>query len=64
MTAILRHVDAAGPLARLSLEQAGSREPIEVEISRSELEALGLEVGDVTSLRLRQAGSFAEEYAI
>jgi hypothetical protein len=48
----------------LTLEQVRSRETVEVEISRSELVSLGLKVGDLASLRLRQAHSFDEDYAI
>jgi sulfate transport system ATP-binding protein len=64
IVAILRYIHAAGPQARLTLEQVRSREIVEVEISRSELVSLGLKVGDLASLRLRQAHSFDEDYAI
>ncbi len=64
LTAVLRFVDAAGPQARLALEEIGTRAPIDVEISRSELEQLHLKVGDLASLRLRQSRSFGEDYAI
>ncbi|MES2697179.1 MAG: sulfate ABC transporter ATP-binding protein [Verrucomicrobiota bacterium] len=64
LTAVVRYIDAAGPLARLTFEDVGSRESIDAEISRSELEALNLKVGDLASLRLRQSRSFAEDYAI
>jgi sulfate transport system ATP-binding protein len=64
LTAIVRYVHAAGPQARLSLEEVRSRAPVEAEISRSELEALELKAGDLVSLRLRQAHSFGEDYAI
>jgi sulfate transport system ATP-binding protein len=64
IAAILRYVHAAGSLARLTLEQVKSREQVEVEISRAELEHLNLKVGDIVSLRLRQAHSFSEDYAI
>ena len=63
-SAVIRHIHAAGPQARLSLEQSGTGDPIEVEISRSELLALNLQVGDSVHLRLRQAHSFEEDYAI
>jgi sulfate transport system ATP-binding protein len=62
--AVVRYIHAAGPQARLSLEQVRSREPVEVEISRAELVALGLKPGDLTNLRLRAAHSFNEDYAI
>jgi sulfate/thiosulfate transport system ATP-binding protein len=64
LTAIVRYVHAAGPQARVSLEEVRSRAPVDAEISRSELEALDLKVGDLVSLRLRQAHSFDEDYAI
>jgi sulfate transport system ATP-binding protein len=62
--AIVRFIHAAGPQARLTLEQVRSRDPVEVEISRSELEALALRIGDLANLRLRTAHSFSEDYAI
>jgi sulfate transport system ATP-binding protein len=62
--AVLRYVHAAGPQARLTLEQVRTREIVEVEISRSELASLQLRVGDLASLRLRQAHSFDEDYTI
>ena len=64
ITAVIRYVHAAGPQARLTLEQVRPREPVEVEISRAELEALRLNVGDLVCLRLRSAHSFNEDYAI
>jgi sulfate transport system ATP-binding protein len=57
-------VHTAGPQARLTLEQVRSRETVEVEISRVELARLNLKVGDLASLRLRQAHSFEEDYTI
>jgi sulfate transport system ATP-binding protein len=62
--AVVRYVHTAGPQARLTLEQVRSRETVEVEISRVELARLNLKVGDLASLRLRQAHSFEEDYAI
>ena len=64
MTAVVRHVHAAGPQARVSLEEVRTRAPVDAEISRSELVALDLKVGDLVSLRLRQAHSFDEDYTI
>jgi len=62
--AILRYVHAAGPQARLTLEQVQNRELVEAEISRAELEHLGLKLNDLVLLRLRQARSFEQDYAI
>jgi sulfate transport system ATP-binding protein len=62
--AILRYIHAAGPQARLSLEQAQTREPVEAEISRSELERLQLAPNDFVLLRLRQTRSFEHDYSI
>jgi len=64
LSAIVRHIHAAGPHARLLVEQVQTREQVEVEISRSELADLGLKVNDLVRLRLRQAHSFDEDYAI
>ena len=64
LSAVLRHIHAAGPQARLTLEQIQSRETIEVEISRAEFENLGLRVNDLVKLRLRQSHSFENAYTI
>ncbi len=64
LSAIVRHIHAAGPQARLLLEQVQTREPIEAEISRSELADLNLQVNDLVLLRLRQTHSFDDDYAI
>jgi sulfate transport system ATP-binding protein len=64
LSAIVRHLHAAGPHARLLLEQVQTREQVEVEISRSELSELNLKVNDLVRMRLRQAHSFDEDYAI
>ena len=64
LAAVLRYVHAAGPQARLTLEQIQSRATVEVEISRSELATLGLRVGDLATLRLRRGRSFDADYAI
>ena len=64
IAAVVRFIHAAGPQARLSLEEVRSRETLEVEISRAELQALALRVGDLANLRLRAAHSFEEDYAI
>ncbi|HYD83256.1 MAG TPA: TOBE-like domain-containing protein, partial [Opitutus sp.] len=42
IVAVLRYIHAAGAQARLTLEQVHNREPVDVEISRTELESLGL----------------------
>ncbi len=62
--AVLRYIHAAGPQARLSLEQVQNREPVEVEISRTELNRLGLKLNDLVRFRLRRGHSFGEDYAI
>jgi sulfate transport system ATP-binding protein len=64
ISAIVRHIHAAGPHARLLLEQVQTREHVEAEISRSELAELKLQVNDLVRLRLRQTHSFDEDYAI
>ena len=58
ISAILRHIHAAGSQVRLTLEQVESRELVEAEISRAELAGLGLHVDELVRLRLRQAHSF------
>jgi sulfate/thiosulfate transport system ATP-binding protein len=64
ITAVLRYIHAAGPAARLTLEQVQNRETVEVETSRVTLASLDLKVGDLVNLRLRQAHSFENDYAI
>jgi sulfate transport system ATP-binding protein len=62
--AVLRYIHAAGPQARLTLEQVDNRELVDAEISRIELERLELKVNSLVLLRLRQSRSFEEDYAI
>jgi len=62
--AVLRYVHAAGPQARLTLEQIDTREVVEAEISRAELARLDLKLNSLVLLRLRQSHIFAEDYAI
>jgi sulfate transport system ATP-binding protein len=62
--AVLRYVHAAGPQARLTLEQIETREIVEAEISRAELARLDLKLNSLVLLRLRQSHTFAEDYAI
>jgi sulfate transport system ATP-binding protein len=64
ISAIVRHIHAAGPHARLLIEQVHTREHVEVEISRSELAVLELKVNDLVRMRLRQTHSFDDDYAI
>jgi sulfate transport system ATP-binding protein len=64
ITAVLRYIHAAGPQARLTLEQVETRELVEAEISRVELARLDLKINALVLLRLRQSHSFAEDYAI
>jgi sulfate transport system ATP-binding protein len=64
LSAIVRHIHAAGPHARLLVEQVQTREHVEVEISRSELSTMNLKTNDLVRLRLRQTHSFDEDYAI
>ena len=62
--AVLRYIHAAGPQARLTLEQVETREIVEAEISRVELARLELKLNSLVLLRLRQSHSFADDYAI
>ena len=64
IAAVLRYIHAAGPQARLTLEQIETREVVEAEISRVELARLDLRINSLVLLRLRQSHSFAEDYAI
>ena len=64
IAAVLRYIHAAGPQARLTLEQVQNRETVEVETSRVTLAGLDLKVGDLVNLRLRQAHSFTDDYSI
>jgi len=64
IVAVVRYIHAAGPQARLTLEQVETRELVEAEISRAELGRLELQVNSLVLLRLRQSHTFAEDYAI
>ena len=62
--AVLRHIHAAGPVARLSLVRSANDEIIEAEIARQRLQELRLEVGSEVLLRMRRARRFAEDFTI
>ncbi|MBX3748606.1 MAG: sulfate ABC transporter ATP-binding protein [Opitutaceae bacterium] len=62
--AVVRYIHAAGPQARLTLEQVQSRDTVEVEISRAELRRLALQLSDLVRFRLRRGHSFGEDYSI
>lgn len=64
LPAVVRHIHTAGPQARLVLENVQSREPIEAEISRAELQRLGLGIDNLVRVRLRQGHSFENDYTI
>jgi len=64
IVAVVRYIHAAGPQARLSLEQVQTRELVEAEISRTELANLDLQINDLVRLRLRQGHSFEHDYTI
>ena len=48
----IEHLFAAGPIARLSLRRTDNREPLEADISREQLDEMGLDVGDEVGIRL------------
>ena len=64
LAAVVRYIHAAGPQAKVTLEHVQTRDTIEVEISRAEMGALDLKMGDLTTLRLRQAHTFEDDYTI
>ena len=61
--AILRAVHSAGPQAQLSFEVIATGEPVDVDVSRSELAQLALKPNDPALLKLRPVHSF-QDYAI
>ena len=64
LPAVVRFIHAAGPAARITLEQVQTHETVDVEISRTELATLGLKTDDIVRLRLRQGRTFTEDYNI
>ena len=64
LPAVVRHIHAAGPQARVTLEQVQTRETVEAEISRTTLKELGLQVNDLVRLKLRDGHSFEGDYTI
>ena len=62
--AVLRYIHAAGPQARLTLEQVDNREIVDAEISRAELAQLDLRINSLVLLRPRQMHSFEDDYTI
>ena len=62
--AVLKHVHGAGSQIRASLELIGSREAVEVELSRPEFIALNAKPETQVSLRLRPTQLISADYAI
>jgi sulfate transport system ATP-binding protein len=56
--ALVRHVTATGPVARIELKVEGLSEPIEAELSRQQYQELGLEVGQGVMIHARVARVF------
>ena len=48
----IEHLFAAGPIARLSLRRTDNRENLEADISREQLEEMGLAIGEEVGIRL------------
>ena len=62
--AVVHAVHSAGPFARVSCRRGPGEEPVEVEISRAQLDHLRLQAGDRVLLRIRTVRTSREEYAI
>ncbi len=56
--AVVRHIGAAGPTARLELEVAGVPAPVEVQVIRQTFLDLGLDVGQTVAIAARAARVF------
>lgn len=54
----VRHIHAAGPVARLELQRTDTGEELEAELPRNEEKALDLRVGDTAFASLREARVF------
>ncbi len=57
MSASVEHLFAAGPRARLTLRIHESRETMDVDITRSQLEEMGLSEGDEIGIQLSRAAT-------
>jgi sulfate transport system ATP-binding protein len=55
---IVRHIHAAGPIARVELERTDTGEELEAELPRREERELALSVGDTAFASLREARVF------
>jgi len=60
LQATVEHIFAAGPGARLTLRVGRSRETLDADITREQLEEMGLDVGDEVGLRLPSPGRGVE----
>lgn len=58
LRAVIRHARAVGPIVRLELEQASTRESIDVELTQEKFSEQALAVGDEVLLRPRQVKVF------
>jgi sulfate/thiosulfate transport system ATP-binding protein len=57
----VRHIHAAGPVARVELQRTDTGEGMEAELPRQEEQALALNVGDTAFASLREARVFPAE---
>ena len=57
----VRHIHAAGPVARVELQRTDTGEEMEAELPRQEEQALALNVGDTAFASLREARVFPAE---
>ena len=57
----IKHVHAAGPIARIELVRADNGEELEAEISRTRYQALGLKIGDTAYASLHDARIYSGE---
>jgi sulfate transport system ATP-binding protein len=55
--AVIAHVFAAGPVARLSLRRLDNRETLEADITREQLDEMGLDAGDEVGVRVHTGTS-------
>lgn len=62
--AIVRHINAVGPLVRIELERGDTFEPIEAELGKEAFKILALEAGETVFVKPRKLTLFAEDYQI
>jgi sulfate/thiosulfate transport system ATP-binding protein len=64
LSALIKHIQAVGPVVRVTLEVKDNPKEVEAELTRDAFKTLALEKGEAVFVRPRNVRIFAEDYQI